>query len=51
MNKQEQVIQEFRDLFNKMAWLNKMKMEDQLKGSSHPKSIVSNRLVSMRIPT
>ncbi|WP_178022083.1 MarR family transcriptional regulator [uncultured Paenibacillus sp.] len=32
MNKQEQVIQEFRDLFNKMVWLNKMKMEDQLKG-------------------
>lgn len=32
MNKQEQVIMDFRDLFNKMAWLNKMKMEDSLKG-------------------
>lgn len=32
MNKQEQVIRDFRDLFNKMAWLNKMKMEDRLKG-------------------
>lgn len=32
MNKQEQVILEFRELFNKMAWLNKLKMEDQLKG-------------------
>ncbi|MFB5678372.1 MarR family transcriptional regulator [Paenibacillus terreus] len=32
MNKQEQVMMEFRDLFNKMAWLNKNKMEDSLKG-------------------
>jgi DNA-binding MarR family transcriptional regulator len=32
MNKQEQVIMDFRDLFNKMAWLNKNKMEDSLKG-------------------
>lgn len=32
MNKQEQVLLEFRDLFNKMAWLNKNKMEDSLKG-------------------
>ncbi|GGA29476.1 MarR family transcriptional regulator [Paenibacillus physcomitrellae] len=32
MNKQEQVISEFRDLFNKMVWLNKNKMEDNLKG-------------------
>ncbi|MED1420640.1 MarR family transcriptional regulator [Bacillus smithii] len=32
MNKQEQVIMAFRDLINKMAWLNKFKMEDRLKG-------------------
>lgn len=32
MNKQEQVIMDFRDLFNKMALLNKNKMEDSLKG-------------------
>ncbi|MGZ7441487.1 MarR family transcriptional regulator [Paenibacillus sp. TH7-28] len=32
MNKEEQVIMNFRDLFNKMAWLNKIKMEDSLKG-------------------
>ena len=28
MNKQEQVMMSFRELFNKMAWLNKLKMED-----------------------
>lgn len=32
MNKDEQVILNFRDLFNKMTWLNKSKMEDQLNG-------------------
>lgn len=32
MNKEEQVIMGFRDLFNKMVWLNKFKMEDSLKG-------------------
>ncbi|MDZ4993493.1 MarR family transcriptional regulator [Clostridium perfringens] len=32
MNKEEQVISGFRDLFNKMTWLNKSKMEDRLKG-------------------
>ncbi|MFH5183604.1 MarR family transcriptional regulator [Paenibacillus sp. TAB 01] len=32
MNKKEQVILGFRDLFNKMVWLNKIKMEDCLKG-------------------
>lgn len=32
MNKEEQVISGFRDLFNKMAWLNKSKMEKCLKG-------------------
>ncbi|WP_029191887.1 MarR family transcriptional regulator [Paenibacillus elgii] len=32
MNKKEQVIMGFRDLFNKMVWLNKFKMEDRLKG-------------------
>ncbi|SFM00212.1 MarR family transcriptional regulator [Pelosinus propionicus] len=32
MNKEEQVIMGFRDLFNKMVWLNKSKMEDSLKG-------------------
>ncbi len=31
MNKEEQVIIGFRDLFNKMVWLNKFKMEDRLK--------------------
>ncbi|MBE1445407.1 MarR family winged helix-turn-helix transcriptional regulator [Paenibacillus sp. OAS669] len=32
MNKQEQVVMAFRDLFNKMVYLNKSKMEDSLKG-------------------
>ena len=32
MNKEDQVILGFRDLFNKMVWLNKSKMEDSLKG-------------------
>ncbi|WP_079910931.1 MarR family winged helix-turn-helix transcriptional regulator [Paenibacillus sp. 32352] len=32
MNKEEQVVMAFRDLFNKMVYLNKSKMEDSLKG-------------------
>lgn len=32
MNKKEQLIMNFRDLFDKMVWLNKVKMEDSLKG-------------------
>jgi DNA-binding MarR family transcriptional regulator len=32
MNKEEQLIVGFRDFFNKMVWLNKIKMEDSLKG-------------------
>ncbi|MBE7103329.1 MarR family transcriptional regulator [Bacillus cereus] len=32
MNKEEQVIVGFRDLYNKIVWLNKDKMEDSLKG-------------------
>ncbi|ODA39457.1 MarR family transcriptional regulator [Desulfosporosinus sp. BG] len=32
MNKEEQVIMGFRDLLNKMVFLNKFKMEDGLKG-------------------
>ncbi|KNZ40881.1 MarR family transcriptional regulator [Acetobacterium bakii] len=32
MNKEEQVIIGFRDLLNKMVWLNKSKMEESLKG-------------------
>ena len=31
MDKEEKVITGFRDLFNKLAWLNKFKMEDILK--------------------
>ncbi|MFR3567589.1 MAG: MarR family transcriptional regulator [Paraclostridium sordellii] len=31
MNKEEQVIMGVRDLFNKMVWLNKVKMEESLK--------------------
>jgi len=31
MNKEEQVMMELREVFNKMAWLNKLKMEDSLK--------------------
>ena len=31
MNKEEQVKMSFRDLYNKMAWLNKLKMEDSFK--------------------
>jgi DNA-binding MarR family transcriptional regulator len=32
MNKREQLIINFRNLFDKMVWLNKSKMEDKLKG-------------------
>jgi len=32
MNKEEQVIMGFRDVYNKMVSLNKIKMEDSLKG-------------------
>ena len=32
MNKEEQVIIGFRDIYNKMVFLNKFKMEDSLKG-------------------
>lgn len=32
MDKEEQLIINFRDLFDKMVWLNKSKMEDSLKG-------------------
>lgn len=32
MNKEEQVMIGLRELLNKMAWLNKFKMEDSLKG-------------------
>ncbi|WIV17724.1 MarR family transcriptional regulator [Paenibacillus polygoni] len=32
MNEQEQLIMNVRDLFNKMAWINKSKMEGSLKG-------------------
>ncbi|WP_195938162.1 MarR family transcriptional regulator [Romboutsia sp. 1001713B170131_170501_G6] len=32
MNKEEQVLMGFRDLFNKIVWLNKLKMEKSLKG-------------------
>ncbi|QUL57406.1 MarR family transcriptional regulator [Paenibacillus tritici] len=33
MNKEEQVLTAFRDLFNKLSWLNKAKMESSLKGN------------------
>ncbi|KRE59927.1 MarR family transcriptional regulator [Paenibacillus sp. Soil750] len=32
MSKEDQVIMGFRDLYNKLVWLNKDKMEDSLKG-------------------
>ncbi|GGG55321.1 MarR family transcriptional regulator [Paenibacillus radicis (ex Gao et al. 2016)] len=32
MNKEDQVLAGFRDLYNKIVWLNKDKMEDSLKG-------------------
>lgn len=32
MNKEDQVMMGFRDVYNKMVWLNKDKMEDSLKG-------------------
>ncbi|WP_239618624.1 MarR family winged helix-turn-helix transcriptional regulator [Cohnella mopanensis] len=32
MNKEDRVIMGFRDLYNKMVWLNKDKMEEGLKG-------------------
>lgn len=31
MNKEEQVILSFREIYNKLVWLNKFKMEDSLK--------------------
>ncbi len=31
MNKEEQLMMGFRELFNKISWLNKFKMEDSLK--------------------
>ncbi|MDY0393854.1 hypothetical protein RWE15_04505 [Virgibacillus halophilus] len=31
MNKEEELLINFRDLFNKLAWLNKPKMEEHLK--------------------
>ncbi|MFT4147077.1 MAG: MarR family transcriptional regulator [Mobilitalea sp.] len=31
MNKEEQIMVGFRDLFNKMVWLNKFKMEESLR--------------------
>lgn len=32
MNKEEQIMMSFRELFNKMAWINKSKMEKSFKG-------------------
>lgn len=32
MNKEEQIKVEFRELYDKMSWLNRRKMEDSLKG-------------------
>ncbi len=32
MNKEEQVMMSFRELFNKMSWLNRLKMKERLKG-------------------
>jgi len=32
VNKQEQVMMSFRELFNKMSWLNRLKMKESLKG-------------------
>lgn len=32
MNKEEQVMNGFRELYNKLVWLNKDKMEEGLKG-------------------
>jgi len=34
MSKEEQVIKNYRDLFNKMVWLNEIKMKENLKGYS-----------------
>ncbi|EPZ57315.1 hypothetical protein H477_2393 [[Clostridium] sordellii ATCC 9714] len=47
MNKEEQVIMGVRDLFNKIVWLNKFKMEKALKSISLLKYIVSNTLEEM----
>jgi DNA-binding MarR family transcriptional regulator len=32
VNKEEQVMTSFRELFNKMSWLNRLKMKESLKG-------------------
>ena len=32
MNKEEQIKVGFRELYDKMSWLNRRKMEDSLKG-------------------
>ncbi|MCI2954114.1 MarR family transcriptional regulator [Staphylococcus caprae] len=33
MNKEQAIMKNFRDIFNKIAWLNKGKMEEALKGN------------------
>ena len=33
MNKEQLMMKNFRDIFNKIAWLNKGKMEEALKGN------------------
>ena len=49
-NKEEILMSSFRDLFNKIGWLNKDKMEQALKGSNHLKFIALKRLKNIRIP-
>lgn len=51
MNKEEQVIMGFRDLYNKMVWLNKSKMEDSLKGYTSSEVHCIEYIEKMWIPT
>jgi len=50
MNKEEQVLLGFRDLYNKLVWLNKDKMEESLRVISLLRYIASNILKRMQIP-
>lgn len=51
MDKNEQVMANVRDLFNKLAWINKVKMEKALEDTNLPKSTVSNILPKMKTLT
>lgn len=51
MNKEDQVMMGFRDVYNKMVWLNKDKMEDSLKGYKPSEVHCIEYIEKMQIPT